>query len=87
MRDALAATGRKKVVVAGLLHRGGNAMFALGDGGRRSRDRHGGDASGGHLAEAHKHAMDRMVQVGVVPVTWQQVLLERQPRLGAQGHL
>ncbi|MEM6422207.1 MAG: hydrolase, partial [Pseudomonadota bacterium] len=27
---------------------------------------------------AHKYAMDRMVQAGVVPVTWQQVLLEWQ---------
>ena len=28
--------------------------------------------------DAHKYAMDRMVQAGVVPVTWQQVLLEWQ---------
>jgi nicotinamidase-related amidase len=36
------------------------------------------DASGGTSVEAHGYAMDRMVQVGVVPVTWQQVLLEWQ---------
>jgi nicotinamidase-related amidase len=36
------------------------------------------DASGGTSADAHKYAMDRMVQVGVVPMTWQQVLLEWQ---------
>jgi nicotinamidase-related amidase len=36
------------------------------------------DASGGTSAEAHKCGMDRMVQAGVVPVTWQQVLLEWQ---------
>ena len=29
-------------------------------------------------SDAHKYAMDRMVQAGVVPVTWQQVLLEWQ---------
>ena len=29
-------------------------------------------------AEAHNYAMDRMVQSGVVPMTWQQVLLEWQ---------
>ena len=29
-------------------------------------------------SEAHKYAMERMVQAGVVPVTWQQVLLEWQ---------
>jgi nicotinamidase-related amidase len=36
------------------------------------------DASGGTSADAHKYAMDRMVQAGCVPVTWQQVLLEWQ---------
>src|SRR3990167_2131463 len=35
-------------------------------------------ASGGTSVEAHKYAMDRMVQAGIVPVTWQQVLLEWQ---------
>jgi len=36
------------------------------------------DASGGTSVEAHTYAMDRMVQAGVVPATWQQVLLEWQ---------
>jgi nicotinamidase-related amidase len=79
VRDALAATGRNKVVVAGLWTEVCNAMFAL------SAMKEGGyeiymvaDASGGTSAEAHKYAMDRMVQAGVVPVTWQQVLLEWQ---------
>ena len=36
------------------------------------------DASGGTSADAHKYAMDRMIQAGVVPVTWQQVMLEWQ---------
>jgi nicotinamidase-related amidase len=63
VRDALAATGRKKVVVAGLWTEVCNAVA---------------DASGGTSVEAHKYAMDRMVQAGVVPVTWQQVLLEWQ---------
>jgi nicotinamidase-related amidase len=36
------------------------------------------DASGGTSVDAHKYAMDRMVQAGAVPVTWQQVLLEWQ---------
>jgi nicotinamidase-related amidase len=36
------------------------------------------DASGGTSLEAHNYAMDRMVQAGVVPMTWQQVLLEWQ---------
>lgn len=36
------------------------------------------DASGGTSREAHDYAMQRMVQAGVIPVTWQQVLLEFQ---------
>ncbi len=36
------------------------------------------DASGGTSQEAHEYALQRMVQAGVVPVTWQQVLLEYQ---------
>ena len=36
------------------------------------------DASGGTSKEAHDYAMQRMVQAGVIPVTWQQVLLEFQ---------
>lgn len=79
VRDALAATGRKKIVVAGLWTEVCNIMFAL------SAMKEGGyeiymvaDASGATSADAQKYAMDRMVQAGVVPVTWQQVLLEWQ---------
>jgi nicotinamidase-related amidase len=36
------------------------------------------DASGGTSKEAHDYSMQRMIQVGVVPVTGQQVLLEWQ---------
>ena len=36
------------------------------------------DASGGTSADAHKYAMDRMVQAASFRVTWQQVLLEWQ---------
>jgi nicotinamidase-related amidase len=36
------------------------------------------DASGGTSEVAHDMAIQRMVQVGVAPVTWQQVLLEWQ---------
>lgn len=36
------------------------------------------DASGGTSKDAHDYAMQRMVQAGVIPVTWQQVLLEFQ---------
>jgi nicotinamidase-related amidase len=36
------------------------------------------DACGGASKEAHNMAMHRMIQAGVVPVTWEQVLLEFQ---------
>ena len=79
VRDALAATGRKKIVVSGLWTEVCNLMFALS----AIKDAQYeiymvADASGGTSADAHKYAMDRMVQAGVIPVTWQQVLLEWQ---------
>ncbi|WP_301098011.1 hydrolase [Otariodibacter sp.] len=79
VRDSLAKNGRKKVVVAGLWTEVCNLSFALcamleGD----YEIYMVADASGGTSVEAHKYAMDRMVQAGVVPVTWQQVLLEWQ---------
>ncbi|MEM9783316.1 MAG: hydrolase [Pseudomonadota bacterium] len=79
VRDALAEAGRKKVIVSGLWTEVCNTTFAL------SAMLEGGyeiymvaDASGGTSVDAHNFAMDRMVQAGVVPVTWQQVLLEWQ---------
>ncbi|MNF76319.1 nicotinamidase/pyrazinamidase [compost metagenome] len=36
------------------------------------------DASGGTSQEAHDMAVQRMIQAGAIPVTWQQVLLEYQ---------
>jgi nicotinamidase-related amidase len=79
VRDALANNDRKKVVVSGLWTEVCNNSFAL------SAMLEGGyeiymvaDASGGTSKEAHDYSMERMVQAGVVPVTWQQVLLEWQ---------
>jgi nicotinamidase-related amidase len=79
VRDALAKAGRKKVIVSGNWTEVCNTTFAL------SAMLEGdyeiymvADASGGTSADAHKYAMDRMTQAGVIPVTWQQVLLEWQ---------
>jgi nicotinamidase-related amidase len=79
VRDALKANGRKKVVVSGLWTEVCNTTFAL------CAMLEGGyeiymvaDASGGTSKDAQDFAMQRMVQAGVVPVTWQQVLLEWQ---------
>ncbi len=83
VRDALAknaAGGAKKIVVSGLWTEVCNTTFALS----ALNDVPDyeiymvADASGGTSLEAHNRAMDRMVQAGVIPVTWQQVLLEWQ---------
>ena len=79
VRDALARAGRKKVVVSGLWTEVCNNTFAfsaMADGG--SAIFMVADASGGTTKEAHDYAMLRMIQAGVVPVTWQQVMLEWQ---------
>lgn len=79
VRDALAANGRKKVVVSGLWTEVCNTTFSLCAIQEGSYEIYMvADASGGTSVDAHKYAMDRMVQAGVVPVTWQQVLLEWQ---------
>ncbi len=79
VRDALKSNGRNKVIVAGLWTEVCNTTFAL------SAMLEGGyeiymvaDASGGTSLAAHDYSMQRMIQAGVVPVTWQQVLLEWQ---------
>src|SRR5882757_9544023 len=79
VREALKANGRTKVVVSGLWTEVCNNTFALSamlEGGYEIYMV--GDASGGPSKEAHDYSMQRMIQAGVVPVTWQQVLLEWQ---------
>lgn len=82
VREALAtgaAEGRKKIVVSGLWTEVCNLTFALSCLQDTDYDIYMvADASGGTTVDAHNYAMDRMVQVGVIPVTWQQVLLEWQ---------
>jgi nicotinamidase-related amidase len=79
VRDALKTNGRNKVVVSGLWTEVCNNTFAL------SAMHEGGyeiymvaDASGATSREAQDYAMQRMIQAGAVPVTWQQVMLEWQ---------
>lgn len=79
VRDALKANGKKKVIVAGLWTEVCNTTFALCAMLEGEYEIYMvADASGGTSKEAHDQAMARMVQAGVVPVTWQQVLLEWQ---------
>ncbi|MEO3738918.1 hydrolase [Kosakonia sp. WA-90] len=79
VREALAANGKRKVVVSGLWTEVCNNTFSLcamleGD----YEIYMVADASGGTSKEAHDYAMQRMIQAGVIPVTWQQVMLEWQ---------
>ena len=79
VRDALKANGKKKVVVAGLWTEVCNNSFALCAMLECDYEIYMvADASGGTSKEAHDYAMQRMIQAGVIPVTWQQVMLEWQ---------
>lgn len=79
VRDALKKNGRNKVVVSGLWTEVCNCTFALSAMHDADYEIYMvADASGGTSVEAHNYAMDRMVQAGVIPMTWQQVLLEWQ---------
>lgn len=76
--EAVKKTGRKKLVIAALWTEvcllfpalqaiaEGYEVYAVVD------------ASGGTSQVAHDTAVQRMVQAGVIPVTWQQVMLEYQ---------
>jgi nicotinamidase-related amidase len=76
--EAVEKTGRKKLVIAALwtevclafpaiqAMEAGYEVYAVED------------ASGGTSEVAHRCAMQRVIQAGAVPVTWQQVLLEFQ---------
>ncbi|MBR8741221.1 isochorismatase family protein [Nocardiopsis sp. MG754419] len=77
-RDAVAATGVTKLVLAGLMTEGcvlHTAMGAL---------RHGyepyvvTDATAGETAEGHAMALQRLFQVGVAPTTWLSLATEYQ---------
>jgi nicotinamidase-related amidase len=79
VRDALATNGRKKVIVSGLWTEVCNTTFALCAMLEGEYEIYMvADASGGTSKDAHDFAMQRMIQAGAVPVTWQQVLLEWQ---------
>ena len=79
VRDSLAKNNRKKIIVSGLWTEVCNLTFALSALHDTDYEIYMvADASGGTSKEAHDYAMQRMIQAGVIPVTWQQVLLEWQ---------
>jgi nicotinamidase-related amidase len=78
VRDAVADTGRKKILLSGLWIEVciNSAAFSMMQDGYEIYVVE--DACGGTSDVAHRASMDRMLQAGVVPMTWQQVLLEWQ---------
>jgi nicotinamidase-related amidase len=82
---AVERTGRKKLVMAALwtevclafpaiqAMEAGYEVYAVAD------------ASGGTSVAAHDYAMQRIIQAGAVPMTWQQVLLEFQRDWARKG--
>ena len=83
--EAIEKTGRKKLLIAALWTEVCLTMPAL-------EAMNAGydvyivtDASGGTSTEAHEMAVERMVQAGAIPVTWQQVMLEWQRDWSRQG--
>nr|GFC98589.1 isochorismatase hydrolase [Tanacetum cinerariifolium] len=76
--EAVKATGRKKLIIAALWTEvclNFPTLDALAEGYEVYIVT---DASGGTTKEAHDMSVQRMIQAGAVPVTWQQVLLEFQ---------
>lgn len=76
--NAVKATGRRKLVLAGLWTEVCILLPALSALAQGYEVYVVADASGGMSAEIHDHAITRMVQAGASPVTWVQVLLELQ---------
>ncbi|MDT0268684.1 hydrolase [Streptomyces sp. DSM 44915] len=76
--DAVKATGRKKLILAGLWTEVCLAMPAIQAAGEGFEVFAVTDASGSGSAEAHDMAVRRMVQAGVTPITWLAVTSEWQ---------
>ncbi|MFB4195776.1 hydrolase [Streptomyces carpaticus] len=76
--DAVKATGRKKLIIAGLWTEICVAMPAIQAAGEGFDVFVVTDASGGISREAHDMAVRRMVQAGITPITWVAVMSEWQ---------
>ena len=75
---AVKKTGRKKLIMAALWTEICLAMPAIQAAGEGYEVYAVTDASGGVSAEAHEMAVRRMVQAGVIPITWMAVAGELQ---------
>src|SRR3954468_4440176 len=77
-KEAVKKTGRKKLVIAALWTEVCLTMPAIEMLSEGFEVYMVTDASGGTSKEAHDMSVQRLIQAGVVPVTWIQVLLELQ---------
>ncbi|KPI00195.1 isochorismatase hydrolase [Actinobacteria bacterium OK006] len=76
--EAVKATGRRKLIIAGLWTEICVAMSAIRAAGEGFEVYVVTDASGGVSKEAHDRAVRRMAQAGVVPITWSALMDELQ---------
>ncbi|TDT94149.1 nicotinamidase-related amidase [Streptomyces sp. 846.5] len=76
--EAVKATGRKKLVIAGLWTEVCVVLPALSALAQGHEVYVVTDACGGVSPQAHEYGVQRMIQGGAIPVTWVQVLLELQ---------
>jgi nicotinamidase-related amidase len=77
-KEAVKKTGRKKLVIAALWTEVCLTMPAIEMLSEGFEVYMVTDASGGTSKEAHDMSVQRLIQAGVIPVTWLQVLLEFQ---------
>lgn len=83
--DAVKATGRKKLILAGLWTEVCVALPALSALAEGYEVYVVTDASGGYTKESHDAGVQRMVAAGAVPISWLAVLFEFQRDWARQG--
>lgn len=76
--EAIEATGRRRLVMAGLMTEGCLLQTALTAVDRGYEVFAVIDASAGETQETHQVAVQRMIQAGVIPTTWLSIVAEYQ---------
>ena len=79
IRDAVAATGRKTLLMAGLWTEVCLAQTAISAMSEGYRVFFVSDCSGGMSLEAHEDAKTRLVQAGATPINWMALICEWTP--------
>jgi nicotinamidase-related amidase len=79
IREAVAATGRKTLLMAGLWTEVCLAQTAISAMAEGYRVFFVSDCSGGMSVEAHEDAKTRLVQAGATPINWMAVICEWTP--------